>query len=119
MTSDVSAVPQGSWRLTDTTASIRRPSGTITKYRKERLGRSAIHWTISDKIKSKEKVGTMQDEKTAEAPEIEITPEMIDAGVNCLWRSPIDEPSEDDLRVTAIKVFTAMFAARRLPRRVI
>lgn len=49
--------------------------------------------------------------KSAEAgaPEIEITPEMIEAGVNALWGTgAIEHPCEADRQIVE-KVFNAMF----------
>lgn len=45
--------------------------------------------------------------------EIAVTPEMIEAGAECLMRHPIIEPSEDEFRVVAADVFHAMLEARR------
>lgn len=47
--------------------------------------------------------------------EIEVTPEMVEAGLSRLFRFHISEPDEDELRVAVAEVFKAM--AQVLPAR--
>jgi hypothetical protein len=52
---------------------------------------------------------------TAGAPEqeIEITPEMIDAGLSVLYRFPITEPVESEMREAVAAVYRAMSNIRK------
>jgi hypothetical protein len=43
--------------------------------------------------------------------EIEITPEMIEAGLDELWNHSITEPTEREMRAAVKAVFLAMIAA--------
>jgi len=55
----------------------------------------------------------MADDKPidAGAPEIEVTPAMIDAGADALWRScAIEHPCEADREIVR-SIFTAMLSA--------
>lgn len=50
----------------------------------------------------------------AGAPEIEITPEMVDAGVESLWRSGVIEHPLPDLDQEIVRqIFLAMLGASR------
>jgi hypothetical protein len=54
-------------------------------------------------------------EKSAGAPadEIEITPEMIETGAECLWKHPIEMyPSEEEMKVIVFDLFKTMAEAR-------
>ena len=42
------------------------------------------------------------------APEIEITPEMIEAGLGALFRFHISEPDDDEMREAVAAVFRSM-----------
>ncbi len=44
--------------------------------------------------------------------EVEITPEMIEVGLAVVWGSPIDCPTEDDMRLMVRRVFSVMSKAR-------
>jgi hypothetical protein len=53
----------------------------------------------------------------AGAPEIEITPEMIEEGVRVLWESgAVENPNEDADRSLVQKIFVAMAALRESSR---
>jgi hypothetical protein len=53
----------------------------------------------------------------AGAPEIEITPAMIEAGVAVLWESgAVENPNEDADRSLVQKIFVAMAALRESSR---
>jgi hypothetical protein len=51
-------------------------------------------------------------ELDVDTSEIEITPEMLEAGLAIVWRSPIDCPTEDDMRLMLTRLFTAMSKVR-------
>lgn len=55
----------------------------------------------------------MCEKTTDDATEIEITPEMVEAGYDEILKCPIFEPSESELRETVIRVFSAMDRLRR------
>ena len=44
--------------------------------------------------------------------DIEITPEMLEAGANCLLEHPIIDPSAEEMKIVARDVFRAMVGAR-------
>ena len=48
-----------------------------------------------------------------EVPEIEMTPDMIEAGAEVAWRAPIMEPDEPSMRKMVTDVFLAVY---QLPR---
>ena len=49
---------------------------------------------------------------TRKPEEIKITPEMIEAGVNCLWVHPIEMyPSGDEMKKVVFDLFKAMAEA--------
>lgn len=48
--------------------------------------------------------------------EIEITAEMIDAGVDVAWRSPLTEPDEASVRQMVIDIFRTMLRVSPAPR---
>ena len=52
------------------------------------------------------------DNKPEKRAEVEITPEMIEAGLECLWGFPVTEPTEGEMREAVKAVFIAMLAAR-------
>jgi hypothetical protein len=52
------------------------------------------------------------DRPARENQEIEVTPEMIEAGLDEIWNHPIMEPTESELRVAVEGVFRAMIRAR-------
>jgi hypothetical protein len=60
-------------------------------------------------------VGTEDDSRSAGAPanEIEITPEMIEAGLNALYGFPITEPFESEMREAVVSVYKAMNNIRK------
>jgi hypothetical protein len=45
--------------------------------------------------------------------EIEVTPEMIDAGINILWGFPLDCPTEAEMKRAVKEVFLAMYSTRK------
>ena len=47
--------------------------------------------------------------------EIEVTPAMIEAGVNCLMSFALPECGQDEWRLAAAETFRAMAAIRKLP----
>jgi hypothetical protein len=49
-----------------------------------------------------------------ETEEIEITPEMIEAGMNVVWKTDIMDPREPELRAMVRNIFTSMLSASRL-----
>ncbi|PZR84726.1 MAG: hypothetical protein DLM68_12150 [Hyphomicrobiales bacterium] len=56
----------------------------------------------------------------APADEIEITPEMIEAGVSMLWGSgAVETPMEKIYRSLVRKIFVAMYLAGRFPWRLL
>jgi hypothetical protein len=59
-------------------------------------------------------VGIEDDSRLAGAPvnEIEITPEMIEAGLGALYGFPITEPFESDMREAVAAVYRAMCSIR-------
>ena len=61
------------------------------------------------------KGGESADGGEAGAPEIEISPEMIEAGVDVLFSFPITDPSESEMRMAVGAVFVAM-SNRKLGR---
>jgi len=52
------------------------------------------------------------DGLTPQAAEIEITPEMIEAGRETLYGFPIMEPTEDKMNAAVVAVFRAMYIRR-------
>lgn len=58
----------------------------------------------------------MADRPATPADEIEITPEMIEAGLEALYGFPITEPTEAEMRVAVAEVFRTMARLRRPPR---
>jgi hypothetical protein len=48
------------------------------------------------------------------ALEITVTPKMIEAGVKCLWRHPLNRyhPSEDEIKIVIYDVFIKMIESR-------
>jgi hypothetical protein len=44
--------------------------------------------------------------------EIEVTPEMMDAGLSALYRFHITEPDDEEMREAVCAVFNAMIEAR-------
>jgi hypothetical protein len=54
----------------------------------------------------------------AGAPETEITPEMVEAGLEELWAHPITEPTEAEMRIAVTCVVRAALSSRpRSPHR--
>jgi hypothetical protein len=50
---------------------------------------------------------------TPAAPlDIEITPAMIEAGMDIAWRAPLTEPDENSIRRMVSDIFSAMLRAR-------
>jgi hypothetical protein len=49
----------------------------------------------------------------AGAPQIEITPEMIEAGATVVWQSPIECPTEQDVHLMVKRILRVMTQARR------
>jgi hypothetical protein len=45
--------------------------------------------------------------------EIELTPDMIEAGAECLITHPIVYPSEEEFKIVVADVFRAMLEARK------
>jgi hypothetical protein len=58
----------------------------------------------------------MTPNETNELPEIEITPQMIEAGLAVVWRSPIMDPTEEEMRAMTREVFSVMLRASRKSR---
>lgn len=57
----------------------------------------------------------MADRPTLKEEEIVITPEMIEAGMECYWKLPeLLGPDEDELRWLAANLYRRMEEARRL-----
>lgn len=52
-----------------------------------------------------------------EMDEVEITPEMIEAGLEELYKHPVMEPDDGTMREAVKCVFKRMMASRRLSRR--
>ena len=55
----------------------------------------------------------MEDIANVDFPEIEVTPEMIEAGVDELYGHPIMEPNDDVLAETVKAVFCRMLEVHR------
>ena len=46
--------------------------------------------------------------------EIEITPEMIEAGIAVAWAAPLMEPDDDSIRKMVEEIFRSMSLVRRV-----
>jgi hypothetical protein len=77
-----------------------------------------MHLTyLNDSDKNDAVSSTYTGEAGAPGTEVEITPEMIDAGTEIAWRTPIMEPDEALIRQMVRDIFSAMslkLPARRL-----